>query len=426
MQQNLIHTPEGVRDIYGIEYAKKEAIMSAIHNQFHLYGYMDIETPTFEFFDVFSKKIGTIPSRDLYKFFDKEGNTLVLRPDFTPSMARCASKYFMHEPLPVHFCYKGNTFTNTSNLQGKLKETTEMGVELIGDSSIGADVEMIGLLIDSIQAAGIEDFQICIGQVEFFKGLCIEAGLDEDTQEQLREYTSNKNYFGAEELLNEKNISEELKNVLLKVSDLFGSIESIIDAKKMVHNTRSKEALENLEQIYELLQEVNKEKYVSFDLGMLSKYNYYTGIIYKAYTHGVGDAIGKGGRYDALLKYFGKESPAIGFVLQIDTIYTATNRQLIQLPVENDIILLLYDTDKKENYKEALILATYLRNSGEKVQITPSNSQILKNKEYATFSSSRMLKSILSIQEKKVIEYCVTTGVENQYALDEKTGVKNE
>ena len=132
MNKKPVHTPEGVRDIYGKEYAVKLSIEEHIHGQLNSYGYEDIQTPTFEFFDVFSKDIGTTPSRELYKFFDKEGNTLVLRPDFTPSMARCAAKYYMDEDVPIRFCYLGNTFTNTSNLQGKLKEVTQMGAELMG------------------------------------------------------------------------------------------------------------------------------------------------------------------------------------------------------------------------------------------------------------------------------------------------------
>ena len=135
MNRQLLHTPEGVRDIYGREYARKLHVEKTIHQTLNLYGYQDIQTPTFEFFDVFSREIGTTPSRELYKFFDKEGNTLVLRPDFTPSMARCAAKYYMDEDIPIRFCYAGNTFTNTSSLQGKLKEVTQMGAELMGDDS---------------------------------------------------------------------------------------------------------------------------------------------------------------------------------------------------------------------------------------------------------------------------------------------------
>ena len=86
--EKLLHTPEGVRDIYNVECGKKLALENRLKKTLHLFGYHDIQTPTFEYFDVFRKEIGTIPSKDLYKFFDKEGNTLVLRPDITPSIAR--------------------------------------------------------------------------------------------------------------------------------------------------------------------------------------------------------------------------------------------------------------------------------------------------------------------------------------------------
>ena len=117
MNNRLLHTPEGVRDIYGKEYAKKLAIEQKLQQAIHCFGYEDIQTPSIEFFDVFSKEIGTTPSKELYKFFDREGNTLVLRPDMTPSIARAAAKYFMDEDMPIRLCYMGNTFINNSSYQ---------------------------------------------------------------------------------------------------------------------------------------------------------------------------------------------------------------------------------------------------------------------------------------------------------------------
>ena len=100
MNKQLLHTPEGVRDIYGEEYARKLSVETVMKNKINSYGYEDIQTPTFEFFDVFSREVGTTPSRELYKFFDKEGNTLVLRPDFTPSIARCAANILWKSRFP--------------------------------------------------------------------------------------------------------------------------------------------------------------------------------------------------------------------------------------------------------------------------------------------------------------------------------------
>jgi len=371
MSKKLLHTPEGVRDIYGKEYARKLMVEKKLHEQIAGFGYEDIQTPTFEFFDVFSKEIGTTPSKELYKFFDKENNTLVLRPDFTPSIARCAAKYFMDEQIPIRFSYMGNTFTNTSNLQGKLKEVTQMGAELIGDSSVEADGELISLVVESLKSVGLTQFQISIGEMEYFKGLCEESGLDEETELDLRECISGKNYFAAQELLDERNVKEPYKSTLLKVADMFGNMCSLSEAKNLVHNERSLRAVERLEKLLEVLKLYNTADYVSFDLGMLSKYNYYTGVIFKAYTYGIGNAVVKGGRYDNLLYQFGKEAPAIGFVIVIDDILEALARQKVDIDVPGSPKVIYYKPGDCADYADKLKKASALRRKGQPVVLTP-------------------------------------------------------
>lgn len=345
MGKRLVHTPEGVRDIYGAEYVNKLNIQNLFQEKLTSYGYQGIQTPTFEFFDVFSREIGTTPSKELYKFFDKEGNTLVLRPDFTPSIARSAAKYFMDETIPLRFCYAGNNFINTDNLQGKLKETTQMGAELIGDSSPEADAEMIAMLVEALLNTGLKEFQVSIGQAEYFKGLCAQAGLNTDTELALRELISNRNYFGAEEFLVGQNISDEDIKALLSVTELFGSYEILDEAVVFARNERSKKAIERLQKVYEVLKIYGVEKYISFDLAMVSKYNYYTGVIFNAYTYGTGSAIAKGGRYDNLLEKFGKPSPATGFVVMIDDLVAALSRQKLCPAVDNKNLLMVYSCD---------------------------------------------------------------------------------
>lgn len=368
MSERLLHTPEGVRDIYGEEFARKVQVENLIRTKIHHYGFKDIQTPNFEFFDVFSKETGTTPSKELYKFFDKDGNTLVLRPDFTPSIARCAAKYFMDDTVPLRFCYEGNTFTNTSNLQGKLKEVTEMGAELINDSSVEADAEMIALVIETLLHTGLKEFQVSVGNVEYFKGICAEAGLDEETEMELREFISGKNVFGAEDLLIERGIDEKERENLLMVTELYGSIDTLKELASKVTNERSLKAIERLEALYEVLSMYGVEKYVSFDLGILSHYNYYTGIIFKAYTYGVGDAIVKGGRYDNLLSRFGKKAPAVGFMVVIDDLLNAMGRQKIQIDMPDEVLTITYT---KENFKDKLQEVKSLRENGKNVTFVP-------------------------------------------------------
>lgn len=366
MNQKILHTPEGVRDIYGEECARKLSVEAKLRDKLFSFGYEDIQTPTFEYFDVFSKEIGTTNSRELFKFFDKEGDTLVLRPDFTPSIARCASRYFLEENVPIRFCYAGNTFTNTSHLQGKLKEVTQLGAELIGDGSVYADAEMIHLVIEALLNAGLENFQISIGEVEYFKGLCEEAGIDEETELALREYFSAKNFFAAEELLLSAGVSDNIRQLFLATTDLFGSPEVLQKSKPLVKNARSLQAIARLEQLYQVLTLYGSEKYVSFDLGMLSKYHYYTGIIFKAYTYGIGAAIVKGGRYDNLLLQFGKAAPAIGFAVVVDDLLEALSRQHVEIPVREAPQTIRYTED---SFPEALCRAQQLRKEGRSVRL---------------------------------------------------------
>ena len=325
--QDLLHTPEGVRDCYGKENTAKQKTIERIARQIHLYGYEDLQTPSFEYFDVFSNEIGTTSSRELYKFFDKEGNTLVLRPDFTPSVARCAAKYFMDEKQPLRFCYQGSAFSNTSNLQGKLKETTQMGAELMNDASAQADGEMIAMLIESLLAAGLTEFQISVGNVEYFKGLCEYLGMDSELEMTLRDEISGKNYFAAEDLLKNEGFKKPDRDLFLRIRDFMETEEDLVKAAQSAPNGRAGAAVKRLIEVWNVVDAYGLSKYVSFDLSLLSKYHYYTGIIFKGYTYGTGEPIASGGRYDQLLRYFGKEAPAIGWMISVDPLMEAMRRQ---------------------------------------------------------------------------------------------------
>jgi len=323
-QNPILHTPEGVRDIYGSEFVQKFELQQLLYHVLAERGYQGIETPTFEFFDVFSREVGTVPSRELYKFFDKEGNTLALRPDMTPSIARAVSKYF-HDETPIRLCYMGNTFINYDKYQGRLKETTQLGAELMGEESVSADVELLSVLVEALKAAGLEEFQVSVGQVEFFKALLKEAGIGSEAEESLRRLISDKNRFAAEELLADYELSPKLRETFLEMATLSGSAEALEKARALTDNPEALKALGRLEDIYRGLKEKGFEKYISFDLSMLSKYNYYTGIVFRAYSYGYGEPVAKGGRYDTLLSHFGRELPAVGFAIVVDQLQRALN-----------------------------------------------------------------------------------------------------
>ena len=355
MRQQLLHTPEGVRDIYNGECEKKMVLQDHLRSTLKNYGYHFIETPTFEFFDIFGKEIGTIPSRELYKFFDREGNTLVLRPDMTPSIARCAVKYYMDEDLPIRLCYMGNTFINNNSYQGRLKENTQLGAELIGADSVDADAEIIAMAVECLLTSGLKEFQLGIGHVGFLQGLMDAAGLDEEREEELKDLIANKNFFGVEEFVANLSLAPELKQMFGKIGTFYNSAEDLAEVKQLAAGyDKILHALERLEKLDEVLKLYGVDKYVSYELSVISKYHYYTGIIFAGYTFGSGEPIVKGGRYDALLTHFGKESPAIGFAVVIDQLLAALSRQKIEVETKNETQLLVYDeAHKKESIEQA-------------------------------------------------------------------------
>lgn len=246
-----------------------------------------------------------------------------------------------------------------------------MGAELIQEPSVQADGEMIAMVVEALKASGLEDFQVSIGEVEYFKGICSQAGLDEETENELRDFISSKNFFGAQELLEQKAIRRDYCEILLKVNDLFGSAEALQQARELVNNERSLQAVERLEELYQVLCEYGVEKYVSFDLGLLSKYRYYTGVIFKAYTYGVGDAVAKGGRYNSLLKYFGKDAPAIGFVIVVDDLLEALSRQKRKPQPAAEGILIIYEEGR---FRDALEKAAALRADGVPTELIPASA----------------------------------------------------
>lgn len=372
--KKLLHTPEGVRDIYNVECGKKLSLESRLKKVLHMYGYHDIQTPTFEYFDVFRKEIGTISSKDLYKFFDKEGNTLVLRPDFTPSIARAAATLFQEEDLPIRLCYTGNTFINHSSYQGRLRETTQMGAELLGDDSVEADAEMLALVIESMLTIGLKEFQLSVGNVDFFQSLMEDASLDEESQERVRELINNRNYFGVDEYLDSVQVKRSSKESFAALGELVGGIEILSKAKNIAPNSKGVMAVRRLEKIYDTLKLYGVEKFVTFDLSMTGTYGYYTGIIFRGYTFGTGDAVVKGGRYDHLVEKFGKQSASIGFAIVLDELMSALTRQKIRIVYTRKNTIVLYDEGRQ---KEAILLARDLRRKAKNTEVIKKSKEKL-------------------------------------------------
>lgn len=409
-----IYTPEGVQDILFDDCYTKRDIEAKIRGLFRSWGYFEVETPILEFYDTFSAETDLTPQETMFKFFDQQGRILVLRPDITIPVARVAATKFKDAAFPLKFSYIGNTFKYNELGGGKQKEFTQAGVEVIGVNTPEADAEVIATAISAIRSTGLKNFQIDIGQVEFFKGLMEETGLSKPDIEQMRALIDSKDYLGIEELVKSHDIREDLKELIFSLPGLFGSIDVIDKVEKVGVNKRSLKALENLRQVLDILDDYDLNKYVSVDLGMVQSLNYYTGIIFRGFTYGIGFPILSGGRYDNLIGLFGENCPATGFSLGVNLIMTALDRQKIKSEKLTIDSLICYNSKGR---KSAFEVCEELRKQGLKIEMDINKSDLETARKY---SKEKGIGGIIYLHDNENIEILnVGTGEVSRTSMSE-------
>lgn len=397
MIDNKLHTPEGVKDYLPYECAFKSEIEKKVGEIFNSYGYKAVKSPTFEYMEVFDGK-GSVHPRQTYKFVDRSGDVLALRSDMTPSIARIASTAYSEKDVPMRFSYIDNSFRYNEDYQGKLREFTQAGVELIGINSVQADAEVIAVAIKSLISAGVKEFLVDIGHIGFFEGIFEEANFDNEIREEIQKHIIKKEFAEVEEIANKAVVSANLRELFSSLAFLTGGFEIIEVAEKMVNNEKSKSALKRLSEIYEILKNYGFEKYVKFDLSVIGHLDYYTGIIFRGYAFGTGFSIIDGGRYDKLTGYFGAEMPAVGFAIKINQIMNALVARNNAYEIKGNDMLVVYS---EKNIKKAYVIAEIYRAKGFKVENSFLGCDIEKNKEYARKNG---IKIILFVDENSVKE----------------------
>lgn len=290
----------------------------------------------------------------MYKLFDSAGRILVLRPDMTTPIGRITSTKLNGSTYPLKLCYTSNIFRISENLNGKMSEVTQSGVEVIGVKNSKTDAQILITAINALLQLGLKNFKIELGQANFFKALTENINLDEEEVEKLRKLIENKNFISLSNFLREKEIDvhEEDIKILEKLPQLFGNIEIIDKARSLTKNPKAIEALDNICEIYSIIEKIGLSSYIAIDLGMVQNLDYYTGVIFKGYADEVGDYILSGGRYDNLIEQFGSSLPATGFAINVDNIMMALMKQNpLNLNKEKRVCIFYKDEFISEAYK---------------------------------------------------------------------------
>ncbi|MBR4152317.1 MAG: ATP phosphoribosyltransferase regulatory subunit [Selenomonadaceae bacterium] len=355
----LLETPYGTQDFLPKEAAAKRAIEQKIFNLFASFGYEEVVTPTMEYLETLTTSSGRAIEPHLFKMFDRNNRTLALRHEMTTPIARLSVSRLKDSPHPIKLSYNTNVFRFRTNQTGRQCEFYQAGVELLGISNAFADAEVIALAAQALKVSGLADFKICLGQVEFASGLMEKNNLSHELQTEIKAAIERHDIVALENLP----VADSLK----KVPKLQGGREILSAAESIADNERSRKALDNLTEIYRLLEIYGVADKITFDLGLIRDFEYYTGMVFEAYAAGVGYSLAGGGRYDNMLKDFGAACPATGFALGIERILSARKIQGVEENLRAKDFYLSYEAGKED---AAIKKAAELRAAGKIVEVS--------------------------------------------------------
>jgi ATP phosphoribosyltransferase regulatory subunit len=360
----MFEKPLGMRDTLPELYEKKYRIRSLMEDVIKQWGYSFIETPTLEYEETVGAA-SAILDQQLFKLLDREGHTLVLRPDMTAPIARVAASKLLNEDLPLRIAYSANVFRAQQREGGRPAEFEQIGIELINDETVSSDGEAIALMVSALKETGLKDFQLSVGHVAFVQELFLQILGTEDRADALRRFLYEKNYVGYRQHVNSLALSSIDKQRLLGLLELRGGDEVIGKALDLVENERGKAAILQLKELADVIKDYGEQEKVKFDLTLLSHMSYYTGILFEVYAGKVGFPIGNGGRY-GLLEKFGKKASATGFAVRLDRLIEALGNFEQKVPVQ----LVVFSQERR---KEAFELAKKLHQEGKRAVLQDIN-----------------------------------------------------
>lgn len=319
MNRYNISTPEGTRDLLFSSCRALRKTENAIRETLECKGYSEIITPAVEYYDVFAQANPALDQDTMLKIIDKSGRICVARPDNTTPIARIAATRLDDAALPVRLYYSQKVFRSVSGDHGHKGEFLQIGAELIGADGLQADLDILSAAFEALQNTGAENFRIELGHAEIYKALIEALGVDAATAESIRRLIENKSFAALGDVLEPYGCRPEAK-ALYAMPQLFGGIEVLDEVEVLTGNVRVLGAIAYLRRLYAALDEAGFGGAVMIDLGLVHEMDYYTGIMFRGYCGGAGAAILAGGRYNALCAKFGKDMPAGGFGIDVESV----------------------------------------------------------------------------------------------------------
>lgn len=323
---HLRQLPAGIKDYLFDEAQARRSVEREITATLRQHGYREIITPTFEHWDVFAAAGKNGLQDKIYRFLDREGNLVALRSDFTAQVARIVATKHAALTFPLRLSYSGKVFRFEELHAGRSRESWQVGFELLGEPGIEAEVEALTLIVRILRALQLRAFQINLGTMAYFDSLINQAGLDDKQLEEIKRLLGHKDVDTLHDFLQKTNLPADTITALTHLVDLHGGRKTLAQAATSAPNAQAATAIQHLNQIYDRLENAGLAENLVIDLGEVQGMGYYSGVMIKAYVHGLGYDAGSGGRYDHLVSQFGFDCPAVGFSFDVDRLVEAVSQ----------------------------------------------------------------------------------------------------
>ena len=357
--------PEGVRDLLFADAAAVRGMAAALRGLWNTWSYREIILPTFEYAATLATDVGAEIDSELYRFFDRQGRTLALRPDMTIPTARVIGTRLYDQPMPLRLSYVGSVFRYEPPRAGRQHEFIQAGIELIGAPGREADAEAVALAVSSLRALGLPEFRITLGHVGFFRGLLAALSLPVRLAAWLRSAVDRKSEAELVDLLGQAGtVAATARRALLQLPRLTGPVAILEQAEALCLNSQMAGAVVELAAVAELLSAYGVADAVSYDLAEVRDLDYYTGITFEGFAPGLGASLISGGRYDELIGHFGPPQPAVGWALTLDQVLLARELQGVVQPQPAACVML-----GATGYPQLLAWAAAARERGFEVEV---------------------------------------------------------
>ncbi len=331
-------------------------VMTTSMGAFGGWGYREIQVPLLHYFEALRPGLDDDQVERSFRFVDRGGNLMVLRPDVTPVVAQSFAQ--MRSPrLPFRVSYTHKIVRVERSFTRDQLESYQIGIEHIGGDELVADAEVLCIALEVLESLGLPNFQVSIADHQIAAHLLKGCGAPRRIREEIRQALVARDADEVAAMLNRLGARAQYVEAILAMAQVQGGqqqLDKIRESFPGDHHLRAR--LEYIERLTSLLGDLGWGEHVNVEMAELTGPSYYTGIGFSLVSEGAMRELGRGGRYDDLVGLYGRSVPAVGFSMSLETIVQALHPQMGQVSEaeDDDEAVRVQPDDPLEGFQRAL------------------------------------------------------------------------